>query len=329
MGIKQIKILGYGLIASAVMGCDTPQSTQESNNSQEIKKPLSVESLENKKVSKELQASVVDYIYTINGKKYGVESLPKLYRETSGKKRKLFLEKYLNYTLSLEPLQEEQKKYKEQIDKYIAQEFEKNRHRGIVLDELEKEILVKSITLRTIAREDMAKNIKDLDKKVKEFYTKNEKKYRYKRNIEVSYIYFKNEEKAKEVLSELMKEKVDIARFASFARKYSLSKKMRFNYGYFGYLLEDEKHKKFFSDLWNSKKSGFIAKVMKSNDFFILVYVHQKREAGVESFEEAKDTIRTNMLTKGVRAWINRNYRKVMKHTKVDIFDTFEDNKSF
>jgi len=218
MGIKQIKILGYGLIASAVMGCDTPQSTTESNNSQELNKSLSVESVENKKISEELQASVVDYIYTINGKKYGVESLPKLYRETSGKKRKLFLEKYLNYTLSLEPLQEEKKKYKKQIDRYIEQEFEKNRHRGIVLNELEKEILVKSITLRTIAREDMAKNIKDLDKKVKEFYTKNEKEYRYKRNIEVSYIYFKNEEKAKEVLSELIKEKVDIARFARSSR---------------------------------------------------------------------------------------------------------------
>lgn len=328
MGIKQIKILGYGLIASVVMGCDTPQSTKESNSSgsQEIKKSLS---LEKEEISEELKDSVVNYIYTINGKKYGVETLPNLYIETSGKKRKLFLEKYLNYTLSLESLQEEQIKYKKQIDRYIKQEIEKNRYRGVVLDELEKEILFKSITLRTIAREEIAKDREDLDKKVKEFYTKNEKKYSYKRNIEVSYIYFKDEEKAKEVLFKLKKEKVDIARFASFAREYSISKKMRFNSGYFGYLLEDEKHKEFFSELWKSKENGFIPTVMKSNNVFILVYIHQKREAGVESFEEAKDTIRTNMLTKSVRGWINRHYRKIIKNTKVDIFDTFEDNKSF
>ncbi len=328
MGIKKINILGYGLIASVVMGCDAPQSIKESNSNsiQEINESIYLES---QKISKELNISVVDYIYTINNKKYGVDTLPSLYNKVSAKKRKLFLEKYLNYTLSLEPLVEEQKKYKKQIDKNIKQEIEKNHHRGIILDELEKEILLKSITLRTIAREEIAKDREDLDKKVKEFYTKNEKKYSYKRNIEVSYIYFRDEEKAKEVLSKLTEEKVDIARFASFAREYSISKKMKFNSGYFGYLLEDEKHKEFFSNLWNqTKKSGFIAKVMKSNNIFILVYIHQKREAGIESFEEARDTIRTNMLTRSVRVWINRHYRKIMKNTKVDIFDTFEDNKS-
>ena len=314
---KQMKILSYGLMASIVLGCDTPQSLKEENSSKQ-----KVE------VSKELQSSMVNYIYTINDKKYGVDSLPSLYTKVNGKKRRLFIEKYINYTLSLEPLQEEQKKYKKQIDKNIKQEMEKNHHRGIVLDELEKEILLKSITLRTIAREEIAKDRADLDKEVKEFYTKNEKKYSYKRNIEVSYIYFKDEEKAKEVLSKLRKEKVDIARFASFAREYTISKKMRFNSGYFGYLLEDEKHKAFFVELWKSK-DGFVDKLIKSDKNFILVYIHQKREAGLESFEEAKDTIRTSMLAKSIRAWINRHYRKIMKKTKVDIFDTFEDNKSF
>lgn len=322
MGIREIKILGYGLIAFVMLGCDTPQSVKEDNvtKSKELK---------NQEISKELEVSIVDYIYTIDGKKFGVDTLPKLYTKITGKKRKLFLEKYLNYTLSLNTLQAEQKEYKKQIDKYIKQEFEKKRYRGIILDELEKEILIKSITLRTIAREDMAKNRKNLDIKVQDFYTKNENKYRYEPNIEVSYIYFKKELKAKEVLSKLITKNVDITRFASFAREYSISKKMRFNSGYFGYLLEDKKHKEFFTELWKRKEIGFVDKVMKSNNIFILVYIHKKREAGVESFEEAKDTIRTNMLTKHVGVWINRHYRKIMKSTKVDIFDSFENNKSF
>ena len=342
MGKKRIKILSYGLITSIVLGCDTPQSTKESSlEKQEIKESINLKkqtkpeeindtSLPSKKqeISEELKDSVVDYIYTINGKKYGIDTLPSMYTKVSGKKRKLFIEKYLNYTLSLEPLVEEQKKYKELIDKNIKQKMEKNRYRGIVLDELEKDILLKSIALHTIAREEVAKNRADLDKKVKEFYTKNEKKYSYKRNIEVSYIHFKDEKKAKEVFSKLKQKKIDIARFASFARKYSISKKMRFNSGYFGYLLEDEKHKEFFDKLWKTKE-GFVDEILKSGDFFILVYIHQKREAGVESFEDAKDTIRTNMLIRPVRVWINKHYRKIMKHTKVDVFDTFEDNKSF
>jgi len=325
MGIKKINILGYGLIASVVMGCDTPQSIKENNITKEINKSVS---LENQEMSDELKELVVDYIYTINGKKYGVNTLPSLYTKISGKKRKLFLTNYLNYTLTLEALKKEQKLYKKQIDKYIKQEMEKNRHRGIVLDELEREILIKSITLRTIAREEMAKEKKGLDKDVKEFYTKNKKEYSYKRNIEVSYIYLKDEKKAKEILSKLTKEKVDIARFASFARDYSIGKNMRFNSGYFGYLLEDKKHKDFFAELWKSK-DGFVNKILKSGELFILVYIHQKREAGVESFEEVKDEIRTAMLEKRVNLWINRKYNKIMKKIRVHIFDKFEDNKSF
>jgi hypothetical protein len=328
MGKKQIKILSYGLIASIVLGCDTPQSIKEDNSSKQKVEVSGSSKIKEQEISKELQSSMVNYIYTVNGKKYGVDSLPSLYTKIDGKKRKLFIEKYLNYTLSLEALKKEQEEYKKEIERYIKEAFDKNNHRGIVLDELEKEILIKSITLRTIAREEIAKEKKDLDKTVKELYLKNEKKYHYNRNIEVSYIYFKSEKKAREVLAKLTEKKVDIRRFASFAKEYSISKKMRFNGGYFGFLLEDEKHKEFFSKLWENEDNGFINKILKSNDFFILVYVHQKREKGVESFEEARDKIRTAILTKRVGAWINRHYRKVMQHTKVDIFDTFDDNKS-
>jgi hypothetical protein len=334
MGKKQIKILSYGLIASVVLGCDAPQSIKEDNSSKQKVEVSGFSKIEEQKISKELQSSIVDYIYTVNGIKYGVDSLPSLYTKINGKKRKLFIEKYLNYTLSLEALKKEQEEYKKEIEKHIKEAFDKNNHRGIVLDELEKEILIKSITLRTIAREEMAKERIDLeridlDKIVKEFYVKNEKKYHYNRNIEVSYIYFKSEKKAKDVLAKLTEKKVDIKRFASFAKEYSISKKMKFNGGYFGFLLEDEKHKAFFSKLWESKNNGFINKILKSNEFFILAYVHQKREKGIESFEEARDKIRTAILTKRVGVWINRHYRKIMEHTKVDIFDSFEDNKSF
>jgi hypothetical protein len=320
MQIRQTKILGYVFIAFMVLGCDTHISKKESN--------VSIEK-ENQKISKELEDSMVDYIYTVNGKKYGVNTLPSLYTKVSGKKRKLFIEKYLNYTLSLESLLEEQKKYKKEINRYIKQEFEKNRYRGIVLDELEKEILIKTITLRTIAREEMAKEIKDLDKKVKEFYSKNEKKYHYKRNIEISYIRRKDEKKIKDILAKLTKKKVDIRRFASFAKEYSLSKRMRFNSGYFGYLLEDKRHKEFFYELWKTKENGFVPRIIKSNESFMLVYIHQKRGVGLESFEDVKDTIRTDILSKRVGIWINRHYRKIMKNIIVDIFDTFENNKSF
>ncbi len=323
------KMLVYG-VGAMLLGCDNPQSVTADNNKSHTIKESNVSNSNTTKLSKELVDLVIEksYIYTVNNKKYGIETLPSLYTKVSGKKRKLFLKNYLNYTLTLESLTKEQQKYQKQIDKYISQKLNQNKYRGIVLDELEKEILIKSITLRTIAREDMAKDRADLDKKVKEFYSKNKKEYSYKRNIEVSYIYFKNEKKAKEVLANLTKEKVDIARFASFAREYSIGKKMRFNSGYFGYLLEDEKHKEFFDELWKSK-DGFVNKLIKSDNFFILVYIHQKREAGFESLEDVKDEIRTAILTKRVNLWINRKYNKIMKKNKVEIFDNFEDNKSF
>lgn len=314
-----------------LLGCDSTPLTIVDKNESKTLKELNISSSNSTKLSNELASLVIEksYIYTVNKKKYGIETLPSLYSKVSGSKRKLFLKNYLNHTLTLETLKEEQKTYRTQIDKHIHQKLSENSYRGILLNELEKEILIKSITLRTIAREDMAKDRKDLDKKVEKNYNDNKEKYHYNRNIEISYILFEKEKKAEEVLSKLVKESVTITRFSFFAKQYSLSRKMKFNGGYFGFLLEDEKNKDFFTKLWSMKKQGFINQVIPSDKFFMLVYIHQKRNEGIEGFEEAKDSIRTTILGKRVNLWINRKYNKIMKKNKVKIFDTFEDNKSF
>ena len=280
--------------------------------------------------TEENRTEAIKYIFSINGKKYGIENLPALYTKTIGKKRGLFLEKYLNYTLTLDTLKKEQKEHKSQIEKEIKKELDRKKYLGIKVDALDKAIMVQDITLRTIAKEELAKNKKDLDKEIKEFYEKHKKEYIYDDNIELSYIYFKDENRSKEIFTQLKKEKVTIQRFAEFARKYSANKKLKFEGGYFGFLSKDKKQEKFFNTLWKSKKDGFVHEILKRDDYFFLVYIHQKRKAFTSKFEDVKDDIRNSIVGKRakVNRWINVRYRELMKTTKIDIYDKFEDNRT-
>ena len=323
-----IKTIGFiPLLLIFTQGCEDKK--QESNPVPIVTEKKS-HMVEDEALLEELREEVIDAIYSINGKKYSIKTLPQSYNKSSGKKRALFLEKYINYHISLDALETEQKKYKNQIRTEIKKELDKKNRLGIEIEELDKELLKLDLTLRTIAKEELAKDKKDLNREIKDFYEAHKKEYTYDDNIELSYIYFKEQNRSKEIFAKLKEKEVDIKRFARFAKEYSANKKLKFSGGYFGFLSKTKKQEKFFNTIWSFKNSGFMDEIVERDGYFFLIYIHQKREAFSHKFEDVKDDIRDNIIGKRakVNRWINTRYRKLIKTKRIKVLDNFENNMS-
>ena len=303
--------------------------TSSNENNAENKIDSSSEE-EDTQVSSELLKEKFNYLYSINDINYNVDTLPELYTKVSGKKRKLFLDSYLNHKLVLDTLTNEQVQYKKLIDSCIDEELKKREIHGVAPDDLEKKILIQDITLRTVAREELANKESNLTAKIKQFYVDNKNDYIYPNHAEVSYIVSNDLNESKRILLELKKDKVTIKRFANFAKKNTLDMRLKAGGGYAGFVSKKLNGKEFFKPIWSSRNLGLIDKVLTKDEYFYIVYIHKKIEAGISKFEDVKDDIRKHLIHRGfVNKWINLKFNQVMKTTKVKIYDSFDSNISF
>lgn len=310
-----------------VLGCSDTQGKKAIDTNSSVQKTIDPN---NSKISEELLAQKVDILYTINDQKYSVKTLPSLYTKVSGKKRKLFLDTYLNHKLVLDTLEKEQTKYQSIIDKNIATELAKRKRYGVIPNTLEKEILTKITTLRTIAREELAIQDSNLSNKIKQFYADKEEEYVYPDHVEVSYIVSKDLNDSKQILSQLIQQNSSIQQFASFAKKHSLDPRLKAEGGYAGFVSETRSGKKFFKEIWDTNQTGLLQKVITKESHFYIVYVHQRINAGKSQLDDVKDDIRNYLInTSHVNLWIHSKFKTIMKQTKVEIYDSFEDNATF
>ena len=277
-------------------------------------------------LSKELEGEVIAPLYSIDGKKYSVETLPKMYQDIPGKKRKLFLDTYLNYKLTLDRLVKEQVVYKNEIDSNIKKELDFLNYKGVELDELLDIVLRQKTTLETIALEESAKLKPTLQKEINNFYESHKQDYHYPDNIEISFITSKDENKTQKILNELGSANVSVKRFATFAKKYSSDIRTKIDGGYVGFLTEKEGGKDFFSQLWTYSKKGLVDKVIREGEVFYIIYIHDKKSAGMSQLKDVESDIREHILRKDKNKWIRLRYNDLIEKTKVEIYDSFEEN---
>jgi len=307
-----------------IFGC-----TNNNENNAENKIDASFEE-DNTQILSELLKEKFNYLYSINDIDYSMDTLPALYTKVSGKKRKLFLDSYLNHKLVLDTLKKEQVKYKELIDLYIDRELKKRELHGLEPDSLEEKILTQDITLRTIAREELAKKESNLTAKIKQFYVDNKNDYIYPNHAEVSYIVSNDLNESQRILLELKKDKVTIKRFANFSKKNTLDVRLKAGGGYAGFVSEKLNGKEFFKPIWSSEKLGLVDKIFSKDEYFYIVYIHKKIGGGTSKFKDVKDDIRKHLIHKGfVNKWINLKFNQVLKKTKIKIYDSFDNNISF
>ena len=316
MKIDKIGITLGAIILALIVGCSENQQQNKENNQSQEKKELSTD----------MSNEVINPLYAINNKEYDVKTLPLMYQNIKGQKRKLFLDKYINYKLTLDSLTKEQEIYQTQIDSNIKKELSFIADKGVVQDELIKTLLLQKITLETIGLEEVAKNRPSLDKEIDAFYKKHQKEYSYPNNIEISFIAVKDKNQSQELLNELKNKPFSIKKFALLAQENSLDIATGMNGGYAGFMTEEESGKTFFDTVWNIKKTGLVNHIIERDKRFFLIYIHKKNHANSSQLNQVKEDIREYLLKKARNKWIQLQYNKIMKTSKVKIFDSFEDN---
>jgi len=314
--IDKIGITLGAIILALIVGCSENQQQNKENNQSQEKKELSTD----------MSNEVINPLYAINNKEYDVKTVPLMYQNIKGQKRKLFLDKYINYKLTLDSLTKEQEIYQTQIDSNIKKELSFIADKGVVQDELIKTLLLQKITLETIGLEEVAKNRPSLDKEIDAFYKKHQKEYSYPNNIEISFIAVKDKNQSQELLNELKNKPFSIKKFALLAQENSLDIATGMNGGYAGFMTEEESGKIFFDTVWNIKKIGLVNHIIERDKRFFLIYIHKKNHANSSQLNQVKEDIREYLLKKARNKWIQLQYNKIMKISKVKIFDSFEDN---
>jgi len=283
---------------------------------------------DNESISEELkEQNISTYIYEIDNKRYSIDSLPKKYRDTNvGKNRFYFLKNYIDYQLVLESLPKEQKQYAKKIEKNRKKILTMIAKKGNNIGELDRALIDKKIIIDTIAIELIGKKDENLSKKIEAFYKKNLKYYNYPNTVEISAITIKQKEEMEAVVDKLKKDKITLKRFSNFATLYSSSPKLKKDGGYIGKISAKSADNKLFQTLWDSNTTeGFFDKIIKLNDFYTVIYIHQKKKAFVQTLDKEREEIKKYLLTPKIRKWIKNRIKKIMKTKKVKIYDTFKD----
>lgn len=170
----------------------------------------------------------------------------------------------------------------ESLEAYKKIFFEQNEG-AILIGQLQKKIF-DSITVE--------------DKAVEDYYNKNIDSYKYGAQVKASHILVDTEEKAREVLDKLN----NGADFAEVAKEYSTGPSGK-NGGDLGYFEKGDMVPEF-AEAAFSLKVGEISKPVKTKFGYHIIKVFDKKEAGVKSFAEVKDSIKSKLLNqKRQQAW--------------------------
>jgi len=320
----------FFLLGTLLLILSTGCSSEKENKKESLVEDSKYETIASTELIKELKTTIPNKtIYSINNKNYQIDSLPNLYKEMSGKNRKLFLEAYLNYKVTLDTLIQEQNIYKKEIDEKIKKELEQISYRGINQNILDKTIYIQKLTLEKIALEEVSKKEENLTEKLAEFYANNRDKFKYSDNVEISFILLKEKNKAEAILKELNNTEITIHTFSKLASSNSIDPQTRINDGYAGYMSKDSAGDKLFDKVWSHSKLGLINEVLEKENKFLLIYIHKKIKSDIKIFDSVKDEIKEKLLRGKKNNWIKQKYNNLMEKTKIKIYDSFEDNQTF
>jgi len=262
-------------------------------------------------------------VVSIHGEYITKDDLPQEYKTLNYEQKKRFLSRYIYLKVALDTLKDKKIEYKKEIDEAIEKEKNKLKRLGVKLSPLEELILEQDITFKTIAFYEVAKKDRELDKKVEEFYKKNEKNFEMPDSIEVSHISINGEKEAKKVLKELTDKNITIEDFVEYAKKYSKDYRTLNVGGYVGKVGEKELGEEFFKEIWDSNiSSGVYPKLLKrKKNYYHILYVFQKIPKHKKSIDEERENIEKFLLHKSILGWKKRTFQKADKNASVKVYD--------
>lgn len=306
MLIKKISTL---ILISSLFFVGCSSQTEEKEELKEKEEP--------KLVTKKL-------IYSINNKAFGLETLPKAYKDATGKERKKFLNLFINNKIVLDSLTKEQTIYKKEISNELSEAKTEWKRKGLMLDSLSNEVTIQKATLDIIAYLEVEKKDNNFSKMVEKFYKDKETEYYHESGVEVSTIASKTKEEAETLLKSLLESKNNIFLFEKAWNKSALyDKSKKSSYGGF---ITNQSSKEFFNKLWDSKELGVYSKTIKYKENYFITYIHKRKEKGSIPFNEVKKDIKRYLLQAKKRSFLGKKQKEALASSKVIIYDTF-DNK--
>lgn len=260
-----------------------------------------------------------DILFSIDKKTYKLSDFPNIFQKLPIKKQKNFINKYLYYTLSLSNLKKEQQEYNKDINTSLAKKNIELQKKGLVPNKLQRILINQEVTLNTIAFNEVLKKHKDIDKETKEFYKKNIDGYKMPNRVEIAHIVLKDEKDANLTLLDI-KQKNSIKYFAKISQEKSLDRQTALDGGYVGEVDSNSIGKKFFDTIRENKGNGLVPKVIKSNNYYHIVYIFKKLKAEQRTLEEEKDNIKRYLLQKDIKEWKKNNFQKIKNKTDVKFY---------
>jgi len=160
-------------------------------------------------------------------------------------------------------------------------------YKGMFLENNEDNLIINKLMEKVTSKVTIS------DKEAKEYYNNNKNKYEYGEKIKARHILLKEEEKANEVLK-----KVDNgSNFAALAEEYSQGPTAK-DGGQLGYFEKGQMVPAFEKKAFSLKEGEVSNEIVKTDYGYHIIKVVDKKEAGIDSFEDVKRSIKENLTNK-------------------------------
>jgi len=218
----------------------------------------------------------------------------------------------------LKPMVQSSEGRKELLDSMIVREIlleqakkdgvDKSKDVSDRLDDLRKRLIVETYLKKKVEAE-----AKVTDEEMKKFYDENKDKFKTGDQVRASHILVKTDKEAQDILAQLKKG----AKFEDLAKKYSAdsSAAKGGDLGWFprGAMVPE------FDKVAFSLKEGELSGIVKTNFGFHIIKVTGKRAAGIRTFDEMKDQIKSNLMPAKQQQIFQKMKDDLKKNAKITI----------
>lgn len=218
----------------------------------------------------------------------------------------------------LKPMVQSNEGRKELLDSMIVRQIlleqakkdgvDKSKEVSDRLDDLRKRLIVETYLKKKVEAE-----AKVTDEEMKKFYDDNKDKFKTGDQVRASHILVKTEKEAQDILAQLKKG----GSFEDLAKKFSgdSSAAKGGDMGWFpkGAMVPE------FDKVAFSLKQGEMSGIVKTNFGYHIIKVTGKRAAGIRSFDEMKEQIKTNLLPAKQQQIFQKMKDDLKKNAKVTI----------
>ncbi|MGA7828166.1 MAG: peptidylprolyl isomerase [Geobacteraceae bacterium] len=218
----------------------------------------------------------------------------------------------------LKPMVQSPQGKKELLDSMVVREIileqakkdgvDKSKEVAERLKDLRKRLIVETYLKKKVEQEALVS-----DAELKKFYDANKDKFKTGEQVRASHILVKTEKEAKDILAQLK----NGANFADLAKKYSTDSTAAKG-GDLGWFSKGAMVPEFDKAVF-SLKNGQVSGIVKTKFGYHIIKVTGERPAGIRSFDEVKEQIKSTLLPSKQQEIFQKMKEDLKKNAKVSI----------